>query len=194
VDKTGTLTEGRPRLIAIVPAEGFAEAGLLRWSASLERASEHPLAAAIVAAAKERGVALEAVSNFASVTGKGITGIVEGKRVAVGTAVLLKETGADTAMLEAKAETLRHDGATAMFVAVDGRAAGILAVADPIKASTPDALETLRSDGIRIVMLTGDNQTTAKAVAGKLGITEVEAGVLPDGKNAVVRRLRDEGR
>ena len=194
VDKTGTLTEGKPKLIAIVAAEGFDESTALAMAASLERASEHPLAAAILAAAKERNIALSEVADFQSVTGKGITGTVDGKRVAVGTAALLKDIGADSATLETRADELRRDGATAMFVAMDGRAAAVLAIADPIKATTPDALAQLRHDKIRIVMLTGDNPTTAEAVTAKLGIAEVEAGVLPDRKNAVVRRLRDEGR
>jgi Cu+-exporting ATPase len=194
VDKTGTLTEGKPRLIAILPAEGSTEAEILSLAASLERASEHPLAAAILAAAKEKGADLSTVSGFASVTGKGVTGTVDGRRVAVGTAALLKDVGADSSRLEVQAETLRLDGATAMFVAIDGHAAGALAIADPIKATTPDALKTLRNEDIRIVMLTGDNRTTAMAVAAKLGIAEVEAGVLPDGKNAIVRKLRNEGR
>ncbi|MDB5735395.1 MAG: copper-translocating P-type ATPase, partial [Alphaproteobacteria bacterium] len=194
VDKTGTLTEGRPRLIAIVPADGFDEAVVLSLAASLERSSEHPLAAAILAAAKDRNVGLDDVADFRSVTGKGITGTVGGKRVAVGTVQLLTELNVSTGTLDARADALRRDGATAMFVAVDGHAAGILAIADPIKQSTPAALAQLREANIRIVMLTGDNRTTAEAVAARLGITEVEAGILPDGKNAVVRRLRSEGR
>jgi len=194
VDKTGTLTEGRPRLASIVPAEGFDEATVLSLAASLERSSEHPLAAAILAAAKDRNVSLQDVTEFQSVTGKGISGTVGGKRVAVGTAPLLKELGADTGTLDSRADELRRDGATAMFVAVDGRAAGILAIADPIKKSTLAALTQLRAEDIRIVMLTGDNRTTAEAVAAALGIKEVEAGILPDGKNAVIRRLRSEGR
>ena len=194
VDKTGTLTEGRPKLVAVVAADGFDESAVLALAASLERASEHPLSAAILAAAKERGLTLDEVSEFQSVTGKGITGTVNGKRVAVGTAALLKEMSADAAILEVRANNLRQDGATAMFVAVDGKAAGILAIADPIKMTTANALTQLRDDKIRIVMLTGDNRTTAEAVAGKLGISEIEAGVLPDRKNAIVRRLRSEGR
>jgi Cu+-exporting ATPase len=194
VDKTGTLTEGRPRLIAVVPAEGFDEEMTLSLAASLEWSSEHPLAAAILAAAKDRNAPLRDVADFQSVTGKGITGTVDGKRVAVGTAQLLKDLGSDTGALDARAEEFRKDGATAMFVAVDGRAAGILAIADPIKQTTLGALAQLREEKIRIVMLTGDNRTTAEAVAAKLGITEIEAGVLPDGKNAIVRRLRSEGR
>jgi Cu+-exporting ATPase len=194
VDKTGTLTVGRPRLIAVIPAESFDEEMTLSLAATLERSSEHPLAAAILAAAKDRHIPLGGVADFRSITGKGITGTVGGKRVAVGTAQLLKELGADTGALDARAEEFRKDGATAMYVAVDGRAAGILAIADPIKQTTPGALAQLRQENIRIVMLTGDNRTTAEAVGKKLGITEIEAGVLPDAKNAIVRRLRSEGR
>ncbi|HEX3991278.1 MAG TPA: heavy metal translocating P-type ATPase [Acetobacteraceae bacterium] len=194
VDKTGTLTEGRPRLIAVVAAEGFEEEKTLSLAASLERSSEHPLAAAILAAVKDRNAPLRDVADFLTVTGKGITGTVDSKRVAIGTTQLLKELGADTGALGARAEEFRKDGATAMFVAVDGRAAGILAIADPIKQTTLGALAQLREENIRIVMLTGDNRTTAEAVAKKLGITEIEAGVLPDGKNAIVRKLRSEGR
>jgi Cu+-exporting ATPase len=194
VDKTGTLTEGRPRLTAVVPADGFDEEAILSLAASLERSSEHPLAAAILAAAKDRNIPLGDVADFRSVTGKGIAGTVGGQRVAIGTAQLLKELGADTGALEARAEEFRKDGATAMFVAVDGRVAGILAIADPIKQMTLGALAQLRQENIRIVMLTGDNRSTAEAVAKKLGITEIEAGVLPDGKNAIVRKLRSEGR
>jgi Cu+-exporting ATPase len=194
VDKTGTLTEGRPRLIAIVRAESYDDASVLSLAASLERSSEHPLAAAILAAARERSVPLRKVDDFQSVTGKGVTGTVDGRRVAVGTAQLLRELGAATVALDVRAEEFRRDGATALFVAIDGRVAAVLAIADPIKATTPAALARLRYDKIRIVMLTGDNRTTAEAVAAKLGISEVEAQVLPDGKNAVVRRLRSEGR
>lgn len=194
VDKTGTLTEGKPMLLAVAAGEGFDENIVLALAASLERASEHPLAAAILAAANERGLALREVSDFQSITGKGISGAVNGKRVAVGTAALMKEMGADPSILETRADELRRDGATAMFVAVEGHAAGVLAIADPIKTTTPDALAQLRNDKIRIVMLTGDNRTTAEVIASRLGITEVEAGVLPDRKNAVVRRLRGEGR
>ncbi|CAM5776409.1 copper-translocating P-type ATPase [Labrys miyagiensis] len=194
VDKTGTLTEGRPRVVAVVPTVGFDEASLLSFAASLERASEHPLAAAIVAEAGTRGIALADVVDFVSVTGKGVTGAVGGRRVAVGNAGLLEESGVAAAGLATRADELRQDGATVMFVAVDGRPAGIVAVADPIKATTLAALAGLRDDGIRIVMLTGDNRTTALAVAAKLGITDVEAEVLPEQKNAIVRRLRAEGR
>jgi Cu+-exporting ATPase len=194
VDKTGTLTEGKPRVVAVVAAEGFDEGTVLSLGASLERSSEHPLAAAIVASAKQRGIAMQEVADFSSVTGKGVTGLIGTRRVAVGNAKLLNDLGVAGAALESRADALRQEGATAMFVAVDGRSAGIIAVADPIKATTPAALARLRADGIRIVMLTGDNRTTAQAVARKLGITEIEAEVLPEQKNAVVRRLRAEGR
>ena len=194
IDKTGTLTEGKPRVTVVVAAAGFDESTVLSLGASLERSSEHPLAAAILAAAAERKVALQDVTNFASVTGKGVTGTSGGRSVAVGNAALLKDRGLASADLEARADVLRKEGATALFVAVDDRAAGIIAVADPIKATTMAALDALRSEGIRIVMLTGDNLTTAQAVASKLGIIEVEADVLPDQKNAVVRRLKSEGR
>lgn len=194
VDKTGTLTEGRPRLTAIVPADGYDEKSVLSLAASLERSSEHPLAAAILAAARERTVPLRVVTDFQSVTGKGVIGTIDAKRVAVGTAQLLKELGIETGTLDVSAEGYRRDGAIAMFVAIDGQAVGVLAIADPIKATTPEALAKLRDDRIRIVMLTGDSRTTAQAVAAKLSITEVEAQVLPEGKRAVVRRLRAEGR
>jgi Cu+-exporting ATPase len=193
IDKTGTLTEGKPRVVAIVPAEGFDEVAVLSLGASLERSSEHPLAAAIVAAAKQRGLAMQNVADFASITGKGVIGTIDGRKIAVGNAELLKDMGVSSTNLEMRADELRREGATAMFVAVDGRAAGIIAVADPIKATTHAALASLRSDGIRIVMLTGDNRTTAQAVATKLGIADVEAEVLPEQKDAIVRRLRSEG-
>ncbi|MGA9366013.1 MAG: copper-translocating P-type ATPase, partial [Steroidobacteraceae bacterium] len=194
VDKTGTLTEGKPRVVAIVPAEGFDETTLLSLAASLEHSSEHPLAAAIVASAKKRGVAMPAVADFASVTGKGVTGRVDGRQVAVGNSRLLEDLHVASADLEAGADNLRREGATAVFMVVDGRSAGLIAVADPIKTTTAAALESLRAAGIRIVMVTGDNHTTAQAVAAKLGITHVEAEVLPDQKYAIVRRLRTEGR
>jgi Cu+-exporting ATPase len=194
VDKTGTLTEGKPRVTAVVAAAGFDESAVLSFGASLEKSSEHPLAAAILRAAAERKVAPQEVTNFASVTGKGVTGTSGGRRVAVGNAALLKDRGVASADLEARADELRKEGATVLFVAVDDKPAGIIAVADPIKATTMAALDALRSEGIRIVMLTGDNRTTAQAVAAKLGITEVEADVLPDQKNAIVRRLKSEGR
>jgi Cu+-exporting ATPase len=193
VDKTGTLTEGRPRLTAI-SAQGVAEAELLRLAASLERGSEHPLAAAILAAATERGLVLAEAEDFDSPVGKGVTGRVDGRRMVIGNAAFLAEMDVASAPLAAMAEELRRDGATAIFVAIDGRAAGILAIADPVKASTPAALQALQAEGIRVVMLTGDNRTTAEAVARRLGIGEVEADVLPDRKSAVVERLRREGR
>jgi Cu+-exporting ATPase len=193
VDKTGTLTEGKPRVVAIVPAEGFDEATVLSLGASLERSSEHPLAAAIAAAAKQRGLAMQDVVDFSSVTGKGVTGKIGARQVAVGNARLLEDLGVAGAGLETKAEELRREGATAMFVAAGGRPAGVIAVADPIKATTAAALASLRAAGLRIVMLTGDNRTTARAVAAKLGITEVEAEILPEQKNEIVRRLRSEG-
>jgi Cu+-exporting ATPase len=194
VDKTGTLTEGKPKVVAIAVAEGFAEADVLRIAASVEQASEHPLAHAIVAAAKERDIALARVMGFDSPTGKGAIGMVERKRVVLGNAKFLGELNIATAALDAKAEELRRDGATAIFVAINGQAAGVIAIADPVKASTAEALKALIADGIHVVMLTGDNRTTAQAVARKLGITEVEAEVLPDQKSAVVEKLRREGR
>jgi Cu+-exporting ATPase len=194
VDKTGTLTEGKPRVMCVVPAAGFDESTVLSFGASLEKSSEHPLAAAILDAATQRKLGLQQVAAFASITGKGVTGTIAGRRVLVGNAALLKDSGVAAADLEARADALRKNGATALFVAVDGMPAGIIAVADPIKESTRAALDSLRSEGLRIVMLTGDNRTTAQAVAAKLGITEVEADVLPDQKNAIVRRLRSEGR
>ena len=194
VDKTGTLTEGRPAVTAVVPAMGFDEATVLGLAASVERAIEHPLAAAIVAAAEQRKIALAPATDFDSPTGKGALGTVEGKRVALGNASFLKELGIDTGALAAQADKLRADGATAIYVGVDGKAAAVIAIADPIKASTPAALEALRADGIRIVMLTGDNRTTAQAIAGRLGITEIEAEVLPEQKSAVIDKLKREGR
>jgi P-type Cu+ transporter len=194
IDKTGTLTEGKPKLVQIVAAEGFNEADILKLAASVERSSEHPLAAAIVNAALERKIELAPVRGFDSPTGKGAYGMVDGKRVVLGNAKFLTELNIDTASLAAQAETLRQDGATAIFIAVDGRAAGILAIADPVKATTPEALVALKAEGIRAVMLTGDNRTTALAVARRLGIDDVEAEVLPDQKSAVVEKLRKGGR
>jgi P-type Cu+ transporter len=194
VDKTGTLTEGKPRVIAVLPVEGFDEATLLSLAASVERSSEHPLAAAIVASAGERGLAVAEATEFNSITGKGVSGRVGGRLVAVGNAKLVEPAAAAMGNLERRADDYRREGATVMYVAADGRPAGILAVADPIKASTALALQRLRADGVRIVMLTGDNRKTAEAVAAKLGITDIEAEVLPEQKNAVVRRLRGEGR
>jgi Cu+-exporting ATPase len=194
VDKTGTLTEGKPAVTAIVPAPNYTETEVLRLAASVERASEHPLALAIVRAAKERGIATAQVSEFDSPTGKGALGNVEGKRIALGNAKFLSELGVDVAVLAARAEELRKDGATAIFMSVDGAVAGALGIADPIKPSTAEALRGLKVDGIRVVMLTGDNWTTAKAVARQLGIEEVEAEVLPEQKSAVVQRYKAQGR
>jgi Cu+-exporting ATPase len=194
VDKTGTLTEGKPRVTAVLPAAGFDEATVLSFCASLERSSEHPLAAAILSAAAQRKLALQDIMNFASVTGKGVTGTIAGRQVAVGNAALFKERGVASVEIEARADSLRKDGATAVFVAVDGKPAGIIAIADPIKETTMAALDALRKEGLRIVMVTGDNRITAQAVASKLRITEVEADVLPAQKNAIVRRLKSEGR
>lgn len=194
VDKTGTLTEGKPRVVGVVPASGIDEDTVLRLAASLERASEHPLAAAVLAAAAERGVDPAPAEGFASVAGKGVSGMVDGRRVLVGTATLLTEQGVDPAPLTDRADAFRAEGATILFVAADGRAAGLIAAADPVKPSTPAALERLRSDGIRIVMLTGDSRATAGAVGARLGIDEIEAEALPDRKHAVIRDLRGKGR
>jgi Cu+-exporting ATPase len=194
VDKTGTLTEGKPKVVAIVPAAGQSDEEVLRFAASVERSSEHPLAAAVVAAASERGIALQRVMGFDSPAGKGAIGMVERKRVVLGNAKFLAELGIAADVLASEAERLRRDGATAIFVAIDGKLAGVIAIADPVKATTPAALDALRRDGLRIVMLTGDNRTTAQAVADRLGITEVEAEVLPEHKSEVVARLRREGR
>ncbi len=187
VDKTGTLTEGKPRVTAIVPAPGLTEGDLLRLAASLERSSEHPLAAAVVTAAKEP-------SEFASVTGKGVTGKVGGRSVALGNAKLMADGGIDLGVLAGQADELRGSGATALFLGVDGKPGGIVAIADPIKATTRAALDSLRADGIHVVMLTGDNRTTAEAVARQLGIDDVEADVLPEDKNRIVRTLRAAGK
>ena len=193
-DKTGTLTEGRPRVTRIVLAPGFAEAEVLRLAASLERSSEHPLAAAIVRAAGEHGIALVEARDFASVTGKGVRGRIGGRAVALGNAALMEEGGVAIGALGAAADELRTEGATALFVSVDGKAAGVVAIADPIKESARAALAALSAEGVRIVMLTGDNRRTAEAVARRLGIESVEAEVLPEQKREVVRRLRAEGR
>ncbi|MGH8200844.1 MAG: copper-translocating P-type ATPase, partial [Steroidobacteraceae bacterium] len=194
VDKTGTLTDGKPRVVGVTTAPGFDKATVLSAAASLERSSEHPLAAAIVTSARERGLTLSETSQFASVTGKGVTGAANGHEIAVGNAALFAELRIPLSAIEPRAESLRAEGATTMFVAIDGRPAGVIAVADPIKVGTPAALESLRKAGIRIVMVTGDHRATAEAVARKLGITDIEAEVLPEHKNAIVRRLRAEGR
>ena len=194
IDKTGTLTEGKPQLVTVDPAEGWDEKGLLRLAASLERGSEHPLAAAIVSGAQDRGVELAGTESFESVTGKGVKGRVDGRSVGLGNRNLFESMGIDPGELAGKAEALRKEGQTVMFVAVDGKAAGLLGVADPVKGTTPEAIRQLHEEGIRIVMLTGDSRTTADAVAGKLDIDEVMAEVLPDQKAAVVKRLQGEGR
>ena len=194
VDKTGTLTEGKPKVVAVVPAEALEKTEVLRLAASLERASEHPLARAIVDAAVERKIALAEVADFDAPTGKGVLGTVEGRRLALGNAGFLAELKISTAALEGEAQRLRQDGATAVCLAVEAKACAILAIADPVKSTTPAALQALTQEGMRVVMLTGDNRTTAQAVARRLGITEVEAEVLPDQKSAVVEKLRREGR
>jgi Cu+-exporting ATPase len=193
VDKTGTLTEGKPELITVEPVSGFDEAALLRMAGSLERASEHPLAAAIVKGAESKGAALIKPDDFASATGRGVTGRVDGRQVALGNRGLLEENGVDTEPLRARADTLRAEGQTVMYLTVDGQAAGLLGVADPIKASTPEALKVLHKEGVQVVMLTGDNRTTAQAVADRLGIDRVQAEVLPEQKSDVVRQLQAEG-
>ena len=194
LDKTGTLTEGRPSVTAILPALGFVEADILRLSASLERGSEHPLADAIVRAAKDRDIPLTEAVDFDSPVGRGVRGTIEGRQVALGNTRFLGELSIDVSALEPKAEALRHDGATAIFVAIDGKAAGVIGIADPIKATTPAAILALKAAGLRLVMMTGDNRTTAEAVARRLGIDEVQAEVLPQDKASVVQQLRSQGR
>ena len=194
IDKTGTLTEGKPKLASIVTASDVDENTLLRIAASVEQASEHPLGRAVIEAAKARGLSIEAVANFAAHSGKGASGMVQGKAVALGNAALMRDLNIAIGGLDAAAETARASGATAIYAALDGRAAGVIAIADPIKASARAAVAALRSEGLRIVMLTGDNATTARAVASQLDIAEIEAGVLPERKGEVVQRLRKEGR
>jgi len=194
IDKTGTLTEGKPKVVEIAAAAGMSEADILILAASLERSSEHPLAAAIVAAARDRGLTLRDATGFASVTGKGITGTVGDREVALGSAALMDDLGFALGDLSARAEAMRAGGATALYLAVDGKPAAAIAIADPIKPTTKAALDTLRADGTRIVMLTGDSKTTAEAVARHLGITEVQGDVLPEDKHRIVRGLRAEGR
>ena len=194
IDKTGTLTEGKPAVTAVVPAAGFSETDVLRLAASVERASEHPLAVAIVRAAEARSIATTSVADFDSPTGKGALGKVDGKRIALGNARFLGELGVEVSALADRAEELRKEGATAIFMAVDGVVGGVLAIADPVKATTPEALRSLKTEGIRVIMLTGDNWTTAKAVARRLDIDDVEAEVLPDQKSAVVQRYKAQGR
>jgi Cu+-exporting ATPase len=190
IDKTGTLTEGKPKLITIVPVAGRSESELLRLTASIEQASEHPLAAAIVAGAKERGIEIAKAADFASITGKGVTGLVDGRRVAIGNRALLGNASG----LAERAEQLRGAGQAVVFIAVDGQPAGLIGVADPIKASSPEAVKLLHRERVRITMLTGDSRTTALAVAKQLGIDDVEAEVLPDQKAAAVRKLQSGGR
>lgn len=194
VDKTGTLTEGKPAVTRIIVSEGFEEEELLRIAAGVERASEHPLALAIVNAAMDRNIEIPSVSDFDSPTGKGAGGTIEGRRITLGNARFLGEAGIDTSSLATQADQLRTDGATAIFMGIDSMVAGVFAIADPVKSTTAEALTALRADGITVVMLTGDNRTTAEAVARQLGIDAVEADVLPDQKAAVVARLKQEGR
>jgi Cu+-exporting ATPase len=194
VDKTGTLTEGKPKVVTIVAAAGFDESELLRLAASVERASEHPLADAIVRSARERNLELGKVEGFDSPTGRGATGKVNGKAILLGNANFLTSLGIETKSLDKQSEDLRGDGATVINMAVDGRLAGLFAIADPVKPSTPEALKALAAEGVKVIMLTGDNRTTANAVARKLGITDVEAEVLPDQKSAVVAKLQKAGR
>jgi len=194
VDKTGTLTEGRPKVTAVVTAPGGSERDLLALAASLERSSEHPLAAAIVAAAKVANAPTQEAGNFASVTGKGVTGTVAGRSVALGNAALMADVGVEFGELAGRADALRQDGATALFVAVDGRPGGVMAIADPIRPTTKKAIDALRADGIHVVMLTGDNKTTAAAVARTLGIDDLHADVLPDDKHRIVRKLKADGK
>jgi len=194
VDKTGTLTEGKPKVVAVEPFSGTTEAELLRLAAAVERPSQHPLAAAVVAEASVRNVAVATATEFDAPTGKGVIGTVDGHRVAIGNPAYLAELGVDTAALSEAADRHRRDGATAILIAVDGKAAGVIAIADPVKATTPAALAALKAEGIRVIMVTGDNRVTAEAVARRLGLDEVEADVLPDAKSAVVARLKAEGR
>jgi Cu+-exporting ATPase len=194
VDKTGTLTQGQPQVVGVVAAAGHGEDELLRLAAGVERASEHPLAHAIVAAATARKLTIPQAAEFDAPAGRGVVGTVEGRRVALGTAKFLGEMNIATAALDGNAERLRQDGATVVYLAIDGQAAGLIAIADPVKPTTADALEALAAGGVHVVMLTGDNQTTALAVARRLGIAEVEAEVLPERKGAVVEKLRRDGR
>jgi Cu+-exporting ATPase len=194
VDKTGTLTEGKPSVTAIVTAAGFIENDILQLAASVERASEHPLADAILRAATQRGIELNAVEGFDSPTGKGATGKVNDKSIVLGNSSYLESIGIDTSSLAAEAERLRGEGATVINMAIDGKLAGLFAISDPVKSSTPGALKALAAEGVRVIMLTGDSSTTAAAIARKLGIAEIEAEVLPDQKGAVVAKLRKAGR
>jgi Cu+-exporting ATPase len=194
VDKTGTLTEGKPKVTRVIAVPGFEKKDVLRLSAALEQASEHPLAAAITAAARESGVTFTEAKEFESSTGGGVTGTIEGHSVVLGNASYLAKNGLDTATLQEEAEALRREGATVVFAGIDGRLAGAIAVADPIRETTPEALELLREEGVHVVMLTGDNRTTAQAVASRLGIADVRAEVLPADKRNVVQDLQRRGR
>ncbi|HEU5479481.1 MAG TPA: heavy metal translocating P-type ATPase, partial [Candidatus Tumulicola sp.] len=194
VDKTGTLTQGRPVLQDVVALDARADAAIVQLAASLERGSEHPLATAIVQGAQERGIALKEVTGFEAAPGKGVRGQIDDHQVALGNAALMSTLGVDVTVSTSHVERLRAAGKTAMFVAVDGRLAGLVAVADPIKDTTPPAIKALHDAGVRIVMLTGDNETTARAVASQLGIDEIVADVLPDQKAQVVKRLQSEGK
>ena len=194
VDKTGTLTEGKPKVVALRPASGVTEDELLRLAASLEQGSEHPLASAILRAAKERNLAPAKVDGFDSPAGKGVTGTIDGRKIALGNTMMMQTAGVDITALEADADALRRNGATAIFAAIDGKPGGVIAIADPVKSTTAGAVSALKAAGIRVVMLTGDNRTTAQAVALKLGIADVEAEILPRDKAKVVERLRKEGR
>ena len=193
IDKTGTLTEGKPKVVAVRTATGVSDDDLLQRAASLERMSQHPLGAAVVAAAEAKGLGLLEVENFDAPTGKGVTGVVGGKRIVIGNARIMTDAGIDTKSLDGEADRLREDGATVIFIALDGTLAGILAIVDPIKSTTPEALQALKAAGLNIVMLTGDNKVTAQAVARKLGITQIEAEVLPQDKSRIVERLKSEG-
>ena len=194
IDKTGTLTVGKPRLMSVVPTIGFTEQDVLQLGASLERASEHPLAEAIIKGAENKGLDLTQVNDFDSLTGRGVIGEVKEHKVGLGNRKLMLESGIEIDTLSEQAEKLRKDGQTVMFVSIDGKAAGLIGVADPIKNSTPEALKALHEEGIKVVMLTGDSRTTAEAVARKLGIDEVQAEVLPEQKTDVVKQLQAEGR
>ena len=198
IDKTGTLTEGKPKLLSVLAVPPWSDVELLRFAASLERSSEHPLAAAVVAGAEGRGIARASIEQFCSVTGKGVTGTVTGHRIAIGTVAFLQNdvgvSGQSLTQLDDEAASLRREGQTILFVAIDEQVAGVLGVADPIKASTRDAVQELKAEGIRIVMVTGDHRDTAEAVARQLGIEEVMAGVLPDQKGQIIAGLKAQGR
>jgi Cu+-exporting ATPase len=194
MDKTGTLTVGKPKLVNIIPANGFDEKSVLHFGASIERGSEHPLASAIVKGAEDRGISLSNVEGFESVTGKGVMGSIEGHKIALGSRRLLEEIGVEQGELSQKAEAMRAEGQTVIFIAIDGKAAGLLCVADPIKDTTPEAIKALHKENVRVVMLTGDNRTTAEAVSKKLGLDDVIAEVLPNQKAEIVKKLQDEGR